>query len=140
MGAKQEAVVQDMLAAWGGGKTPPDVDRICAAFAEDGYWQLYMPGGPKIEGRENLRAEILRQMSYVQLPECNTFHMTSSDTVVMTEREDFFTKNGVRIRHVLVAVFELNARNEITAWREYFDVMDVAKQGNTDPEKLSGLE
>jgi limonene-1,2-epoxide hydrolase len=140
MGAKQEAAVQAMMDAWGGGKKAPDVDKICAAFAEDGYWTLYMPGGPKIQGREAIRAEILRQMTYVQFPECNTWFMTSSDNIVMTEREDHFTKAGVRIRHSLCAVFELNEKNEITAWREYFDVMDVAKQTNSDPDKLSGLE
>ena len=140
MGAKQEAVVTEMLDAWGGGKTPPDVDKIVSAFAPDGYWSLYMPDGPVIKGRDALRAEILRQMSYVQLPECNTLLMTSSDTTVMTERVDYFTKSGVRVKHSLTAVFELNADNQITAWREYFDLTDLAGQTNADPTKLSGLE
>lgn len=140
MGAKQEAVVQEMLDAWGKGVRKPDVDKICAAFAEDGYWRLYEPGGPKIEGREAIRAEILRQMTYVDLPQCNTLHITSGGAIVMTEREDFFTKAGVRVKHNLCAVFELNEANQITAWREYFDIMDVARQTQADPAKLSGLE
>jgi limonene-1,2-epoxide hydrolase len=140
MGAKQEAVVKAMLDAWGGGMREPDVDAIVSAFAPDGSWTLYMPGGPTIRGREALKAEILRQMSYVQLPHCNIIHIASTDRVVVTERLDHFTKNGKRVSHALAAVYELNDEHQITAWREYFDIMDVAKQSASDPNKLSGLE
>ena len=140
MGAKQEAVVTEMLKAWGGGVHAPDVDKIVAAFAPDAYWTLYMPGGPTIRGREALRTEILRQMSYVDLPECNVVHIASTDNVVITERVDLFTKNGARVKHFLAAVYDINADNQITAWREYFDILDVANQSNSDPNKLSGLE
>lgn len=140
MGAKQEQVVQEMLAAWGGGKVPADAEKIASYFAKDGYWRLYEPAGPTIQGRDAILAEIKRQMGYVDLPECNTKLMVSSDKVVMTEREDYFTKNGRRARHSLTAVFELNDQNEITAWREYFDLNDLAKETAADPNKLSGLE
>jgi limonene-1,2-epoxide hydrolase len=140
MGARQEEVVLTMLDAWGGGKRPPDVDKIVAAFAPDGSWTLYMPNGPTIRGREALRAEILRQMSYVQLPQCNVVNILSTDNMVVTERVDYFTKNGARVKHSLVAVYDLDAHNQITAWREYFDTMDLATQSNTDPSRLSGLE
>ena len=140
MGDKQEAAVREMLNAWGGGMREPDVQRIVSSFAPEGYWTLYMPDGPTIRGREALMSEIQRQMSYVQLPECNIVHISSTDNVVFTERVDYFTKNGNRVKHSLAAVYELNADNQITAWREYFDILDVAKQSNSDPDKLSGLE
>ena len=140
MGAKQEAAVMEMLDAWGGGKRAPDVDKIVAAFAPDGYWSLYMPDGPVIRGREALRTEIQRQMGYVQLPECNTLKIVSSDDTVMTERVDYFTKSGIRVKHVLTAVFDMDSDNLITGWREYFDTLDLANQTKIDPNKLSGLE
>jgi limonene-1,2-epoxide hydrolase len=79
-------------------------------------------------------------MSYVQLPQCDTINIASTDALVVTERLDHFTKNGNRVSHSLTAVFELNQDNQITAWREYFDTLDVANQSNSDPNKLSGLE
>ncbi len=140
MGDRQEAAVREMLNAWGGGVREPDVEKIVSFFAPEGYWTLYMPDGPTIRGREALMSEIQRQMTYVQLPECNIVHLSSTDNVVFTERVDYFTKNGNRVKHSLAAVYELNADNLITAWREYFDILDVAKQSNSDPDKLSGLE
>lgn len=140
MGAKQEAMIRDMLSAWGDGVRAPDVEKIVRAFAPDGAWTLYMPGGPTIRGRDALRAEIERQMTYVSLPQCNILHIASTDRVVMTERLDRVTKNGARVEHALTAVYELNDADEITAWREYFDTLDLAKQTGSDPNRLSGLE
>lgn len=135
-----EAVIRDFCDAWGNGVRDPDVDKIVSMFAEDGEWQLYVPGGPVIKGREALRAEIERQLTYVVLPECNILRISSGDGVVMTERLDWFTRDGSRKRHYLVAVYELDASGLITSWREYFDTLDLANQTGVDPARLSGLE
>jgi limonene-1,2-epoxide hydrolase len=140
MGVREESIVRDFCNAWGQGVHDPDVDKIVSMFAPDGYWQLYMPSGPRIQGREALRTEILRQMSYVDKPECNIINILSSDTAVVTERRDYFTKNGVRALHHLLAIYELDREGLITAWREYFDTRDLAQQTRSDPSRLSGLE
>ena len=140
MGVREESIVREFCDAWGQGVRDPDVGKIVSMFAPDGYWQLYMPSGPKIQGREALRAEILRQMSYVDKPECNIVNILSSDTAVVTERRDYITKNGVRALHYLIAIYELDRDGLITAWREYFDTRDLAQQTRSDPSRLSGLE
>jgi len=140
MGSREESIISEFCDAWGQGKRPPDVEKIVTMFAPDGYWQLYMPSGPKIQGRAALRAEILRQMGYVDKPECNIIRMISSDDTVVTERRDYFTKNGKRALHHLLAIYELDRDGLITAWREYFDTYDLAQQTKSDPAKLSGLE
>ena len=140
MGTREELIVREFCDAWGQGRRDPDVEKIVSMFAPDGYWQLYMPSGPKIQGRAALRAEVLRQMSYVDKPECNIVHVFSSDDTVVTERRDYFTKNGVRALHYLTAIFELDGAGLITAWREYFDTYDLAQQTKSDPTRLSGLE
>ena len=93
MGIREESIVREFCDAWGQGERAPDVEKIVSMFAPGGYWQLYMPSGPKIQGRTALRAEVLRQMSYVDKPECNILHMISSSDAVVTERRDYFTKN-----------------------------------------------
>jgi len=140
MGQKQEAIVREFLSAWGDGERVPDVEKIASMFAPDGHWELYVPGGPVIRGREAISAEIHRQLGYVSFPHCGTVHMLSTDRMVATERVDHFIRNGKRVRHALMAMFELDGDGLITAWREYFDTWDLSRQTGADPARLSGLE
>ncbi|MBD1586161.1 limonene-1,2-epoxide hydrolase family protein [Pseudomonas typographi] len=140
MGLKQEQRVLDMLGAWGDGSdgSRPDVERIMAAFAETIEWQLWVPGGPIIRGRAALRAEILRQMSYVTHNHCRTRHIVSSDRVVMTERDDYCVSNGIPMPHSMVAVYELDQTGLICAWREYLDTADLAKKKGVALDQVGG--
>jgi limonene-1,2-epoxide hydrolase len=140
MGLKQEAIVREFLSAWGDGERVPDIQKITSMFAPDGRWELYIPGGPVIQGREAIAAEIERQLGYVSFPHCGTLHMVSSDHMVATERLDLFIRNGKTVRHALMAMFELDDDGFITAWREYFDTYDLSRQTGADPARLSGLE
>lgn len=140
MGQKQEAIVREFLSAWGDGARVPDVEKIAAMFAPDGYWELYVPGGPVIRGPDAIRAEIHRQLGYVSFPNCGIVNMVATDTMVVTERVDHFVRNGKTMRHPLMAIFELDDKGLITAWREYFDTYDLSRQTGVDPSRLSGLE
>ena len=60
MGQKQEAVIREFLSAWGDGVRAPDIDKLASMLAPEGYWELYIPGGPIIRGPDALRAEIQR--------------------------------------------------------------------------------
>ncbi|PKM05632.1 MAG: nuclear transport factor 2 family protein, partial [Gammaproteobacteria bacterium HGW-Gammaproteobacteria-5] len=91
MGIRQETFIREFLDAWGDGtaESRPQLDRIISMMAEDAVWQLWVPGGPVIRGREALRREIERQMSYVTHNKCTIRQIVSSDDVVMTERDDY---------------------------------------------------
>ena len=140
MGQKQETIVREFLTAWGEGQRVPDIEKIVSMFAPDGHWELYVPGGPVIRGREAIAAEIRRQLGYVSNPNCGILQMVSSETQVVTERLDTFVRDGKTVRHALMAIFELDADGLITAWREYFDTYDLSRQTGADPARLSGLE
>ncbi len=140
MGLKQEAIVQEFLAAWGDENRRPDVDRIVAMFAPDASWQLYLPHGPVIRGREALRAEIERQLGYIAWARCGVLNIVSNDHQVITERLDLVNKNGHILHHALMSIHELDGDGLITHWREYFDTWDLARQSGSDPARLSGLE
>lgn len=140
MGQKQEAIVREFLSAWGDGERVPDIEKIASMFAPDGRWELYIPGGPVIRGREAIADEIKRQLGYVSFPHCGIIHMVSNDHMVATERLDLFIRNGKTVRHALMAMFELDDDGLITAWREYFDTYDLSRQTGADPARLSGLE
>jgi limonene-1,2-epoxide hydrolase len=139
MSNKEEQIVLEFCAAWGDGvAAPPDIDKIISMFAEDGEWQLWVPGGPTIKGRAALRSEITRQCGFSSLMHCGITKMISSGSTVVTERVDHFNMHGVRVEHALMAIYELDAGGKITSWREYFDTADIGKQLGMQPEAVIG--
>jgi limonene-1,2-epoxide hydrolase len=129
MGAAEETLVATFMAAWGdGAQAEPDVDTIMAMFTEDAVWQLWVPGGPTLRGREAIKADIGRQLSFATHMRCGPIAVASNDRHVFTERLDRFSSHGVQIDHHLVAVFDISEDGRIAAWREYFDPEDVNRQ------------
>lgn len=135
MGRKQEAFIREFCELWGDGslETKPQVEKILSMMSEDAVWQLWVPGGPVIEGREALRAEIHRQMGFATNNKLNIVNMLSSDDMVMTERSDEAVILGKPCPHQMVAVYELDENGLIKAWREYLDTADLLrKTGRTE--------
>jgi limonene-1,2-epoxide hydrolase len=117
------------MGLWGDGTIPePDVDAIVSMFTEDAVWQLWVPGGPTLRGRDAIRTDIARQVTFARFMRCGAMHISSTDRVVFTERLDTFRSGDVTVRHALVAVFEVEPDGLISAWREYFDPGDVDRQ------------
>ncbi|WP_297833491.1 nuclear transport factor 2 family protein [Pseudomonas sp.] len=140
MGMPQENLIREFCQAWGDGsaESRPQLEKILSMLAEDAVWQLWVPGGPVIRGRESLRLEIQRQMSYVTHNLCTIKNIVSSDRVVMTERDDYAVSSGKPMPHSMVAVFELDECGLITAWREYLDTADLAKKKGVALEQVGG--
>ncbi len=129
MSVKNEAIIREFMAAWGDGKQElPDVDKIVAAFAEHAIWQLWVPGGPTLRGRDAIRRDIERQVTWATFMCCRPSHVSASGNVVVTERADTIVVNGETLVHHLVAVYELDDDGKITAWREYFDTKDLDRK------------
>jgi len=129
MGAEQEAIVSRFMNLWGDGTVEePDVDAIVEMFTEDAVWQLWIPGGPTLRGRDAIRADIARQVTFARFMRCGSINMASTDRIVFTERLDSFRAGEVTVDHALVAVFEVEPDGRISAWREYFDPGDVNRQ------------
>jgi limonene-1,2-epoxide hydrolase len=128
MGAVQETFIRSFLDAWGDGESDPDSEKILAAFADDAEWQLWVPGGPTLKGREAIGKDIERQLKFCNKMKCGLVSITSSDTQVITERHDTFVAGEVKVDHYLMAVYDLDENGKIKAWREYFDIGDVDRQ------------
>ena len=130
MAAEAVEVVTRFMAAWGDGtQEEPDIETIISMFTEDAVWQLWIPGGPVLQGREAIRADIARQLRFATFMRCGPTNIASNDAgVVITERLDNFVTKGKTVEHHLVAVFEVTPEGLISAWREYFDPEDVNRQ------------
>jgi limonene-1,2-epoxide hydrolase len=136
---KEELIVREFCDAWGDGTTArPDVNRIIGMFAEEGVWQLWVPGGPTVKGRAALRAEIDRQCGFSTFMHCGITKIISSGPIVATERVDHFTMHGIRVEHALMAIYEIDADGKVAAWREYFDTADIGRQLGMSPEAVIG--
>lgn len=138
MGQAQETFIREFCDLWGNGtlEQKPQVEKILAMMSPDAVWQLWVPGGPIIRGREALRKEILRQIAYATHNKCNIVHMTSTDSIVMTERSDYAVIHGKPCPHQMVAVYELDAQGLIKAWREYLDTADLARKQGLSPDAI----
>jgi limonene-1,2-epoxide hydrolase len=134
MGLAQEKFIAEFCDAWGDGslEKKPDVEKILSMMSPDAEWQLWVPGGPTIRGREALRAEIHRQMQYVTNNKCNVVNVLSNDTMVMQERSDWAVMLGRPCPHQMVAVYELDEDGLIKRWREYLDMADLDKKRGVD--------
>jgi limonene-1,2-epoxide hydrolase len=134
MGVLQEKFVEEFCAAWGDGtaERKPDVEKILSMMSEDAEWQLWVPGGPTIRGREALRQEIHRQMRFASNNKCNIVNVLSSDNMVMQERSDYALIRGRPCPHQMVAIYELDEAGLIRRWREYLDMADLMRKQGTD--------
>ena len=64
--------------------------------------------------------------------------MVSSDTLVMTESDDYAVSSGKPMPHSMVAVYELDGQGLIKAWREYLDTADLAKKKGVALDQVGG--
>jgi limonene-1,2-epoxide hydrolase len=129
LGSAEESIIKEFMDAWGNGtQEHPDIEKIVSMLSDDAVWQLWIPGGPTLRGREAIRNDIARQLSFATFMRCGAVHVASNGGVVFTERIDHFNSHGKTVEHHLVAVFEVNGQGKITAWREYFDPDDVNRQ------------
>ena len=134
MGKRQEDFIVEFCNAWGDGssQTKPNVEKIISMMAEDAEWQLWVPGGPVVRGRQALREEIERQVRIASHNKCNIVHVLSNDRMVMTERSDQAIIFGRDCPHQMVAVYELDEDGLILRWREYLDMADLTKKMGVD--------
>jgi limonene-1,2-epoxide hydrolase len=134
MGLVQENFVKEFCEAWGDGtfETKPNVEKILCMMSQDAEWQLWVPGGPIIKGREALRNEIHRQMRFASNNKCNIVNVLSSDRMVMQERSDTAVIRGKPCPHQMVAIYELDDAGLIKRWREYLDMADLLRKQGTD--------
>jgi limonene-1,2-epoxide hydrolase len=138
MGAKQEAVVLNFLNAFTGGAWP-DIDGLVASFSLDAVCYVLYPTTKPVIGRDHLKTELVRQAATSQTPKADVKAYASSGKYVFVERVDSFITHGIAHTVSMNSVFEVNSDNLITAWREYFDSGDVARQLHMSADDMGKL-
>lgn len=127
MSAQQEQVVNDLISTFADG-WPDNLDRTMPYLAEDACYEMAVPLTEVIVGRNNIRAKIQAMVDMYGSNRSHILKIGSGHNVVFTERLDQALTDKGWIKIPLVAVFELNDANKITAWREYLDMGSVIEQ------------
>jgi limonene-1,2-epoxide hydrolase len=138
---REEAIIRNYYKAWEADGGAPDLEKIVASFAPGGSWQVLYPTGPRYQGHDALRTELLRQAAFVSNFTIEVLHVASNADVVMIEHVDTFLRNDVRVRACVMSVFELDADGLITENRDYFDSADLGGQAGEDtstPDWMAG--
>lgn len=141
MGAREEKIVLDFIGAYRE-SWPADLGKALEPLSEDAYYQIVVPTIAPVRGRANIQAEHkLMQDTGCEDQKHTMISYGSSDKVVFTERIDHSKRNGQWSDVPLVAVFEVNDAGEITAWREYLDLVNISKShGMTVDELVTSLK
>lgn len=116
---------------------PDDFDEPLKLVSDDCYYQSIVPTTDRIQGKAAIKAKWERIRAEYGDQRHEMMAVGSSPNRVFTERIDYTLVGGKWVSIPLVAVFELNERNEITAWREYLDAGNVARQIGIDAGTLA---
>jgi limonene-1,2-epoxide hydrolase len=132
---KQEKIVLDFIDAYRV-SWPPDLAAALEPLSEDAYYQIVVPTIPPVRGRARILAEhqLMKEKVLDQKHEMKSWG--SRGNTVFTERVDQSLRNGKWSAIPLVAVFDLNDDGEIIAWREYLDLVNIARSHGMQVEDL----
>lgn len=107
---------KQIVLAFGAAQGRLDMDGSMELLSEDVVYHN-MPFKP-IVGRENVRSALAAWP--IESCQWDFTHIMSDGNVVLTERVDYFTKDGGRIVIPVMGAFEVKD-GLITHWRDYFD-------------------
>jgi limonene-1,2-epoxide hydrolase len=116
---------------------PENLDAPLQLVTEDCYYQSIVPTTDPIRGKAAIKAKWERIKADYGDQRHDMRFVASGPNIVFTERTDYSFTGGKWVSIPLVAVFELNDDNQITAWREYLDAGNVARQIGMTMETLT---
>ena len=122
-----DSLIREFIGAW----ERRDTDFIVDCFSDDGVYHS-VPLDPVV-GKQAIRAFVA---GFEDVPpgRLDIRHQVASSDVVMNERTDYITMNGMPVTLPIMGVFEMED-GRIKAWREYFDMERVrpAYEGEAAP-------
>lgn len=118
-----QATVEAFIAHWNSG----DMEAMYALCAENVVWHN-IPMEP-FAGKHAMRAAVEGFMADVAACDWQVHAIAANGNVVLTERTDGFTfKDGRRAAIRVMGTFEVDAEGKITAWRDYFDMLEFQRE------------
>ncbi len=118
-----QQTVEAFIGHWNSG----DIDAMLALCA-DGIVYHNIPMEP-VHGTAAMRSMVEGFMADIAKCDWETHAIAANGSTVLTERTDGFTfKDGRHAAIRVMGAFELGADGLITAWRDYFDMAEFARE------------
>jgi limonene-1,2-epoxide hydrolase len=129
MSALPTEIIDEFIATFITAWSSRDPSPLARFFAVDAVYC----NGPldPVHGRDAIVANIGEFMQMGGEPAVDMVHVVASDSVVLTERIDYFTIDDRTVSLPIAGVFELRD-GVITAWRDYFDLSHFTSQMGGD--------
>lgn len=111
--------VQSFMAAFISGWATGDAATVAAFFAEDAVYH----NGPlePVRGRDAIEATLAGFMALGGRVDVDMPYILANESIVMTERIDHFMRPEGTVSLAVMGIFEVKG-DQITAWRDYFDL------------------
>jgi limonene-1,2-epoxide hydrolase len=104
-----------------------DIDAMLALCAE-GIVYHNIPMEP-VRGTTEMRAMVEGFLANIAACDWQTHAIAANGNTVLTERTDgFIFKDGRRAAIRVMGTFELGADGRITAWRDYFNMLEFQRE------------
>jgi limonene-1,2-epoxide hydrolase len=106
-------------------------------MSEDAVLEAHVPSQRSV-GKDAVRKELRIQNTAATDLSGEIRNVVAAGNVVVVERVDIFTMAGKKLRLNITGVFEFNQERQITAWRDYWDLNDLAQQLGIDVTAIRG--
>ena len=102
-----------------------DVSGACAMLSENAvYHNIPLPA---IRGRARIQATLENAMKWTRDFRAVNVNIAAGGNAVLTERIDSMVVAGIYIELPVMGTFEIQ-NGKITAWRDYFDLIQIIRQ------------
>lgn len=102
-----------------------DVAGACAMLSENAvYHNIPVPA---IRGRKRIQATLENAMKWAKDFRAVNVNIAAGGNAVLTERIDSMVVAGIYIELPVMGTFEIQ-NGKITAWRDYFDLIQIFRQ------------
>jgi limonene-1,2-epoxide hydrolase len=103
-----------------------DVQELASFFTEDAVYHN-IPIAP-VTGRAAIEATLAQFITPGARVEFELKGLAARDALVLTERVDRFEMGGKKIEIAVMGAFEVTPDGKISAWRDYFDMLQFTSQ------------
>jgi limonene-1,2-epoxide hydrolase len=118
-----QQTVEAFIAHW----NACDIDAMLNLCAEDIVYHN-IPMEP-VTGTAQMREMVAGFLANIEKCDWQTHAIAANGNTVLTERTDGFTfKDGRHAAIRVMGTFELGADGRITAWRDYFDMLEFQRE------------
>ncbi len=101
-----------------------DVEKAMEFFADDAvYHNIPLPA---VRGKRNIERTLKGMMRYASGFEVEMLNISAGGNAVLTERVDTITAGPFKVALPVMGAFEFRD-GKITAWRDYFDLIQFAR-------------